>query len=314
MSTGQGCAKRTAGGGRRALTRAERRGWLPYPEEHDTKVGLQSYLRPRPRSRFGSGPSWKSARGEPIACTASHGQPSYRPAPAPVRPVRHDAGRSVQSSWVSERRVRDYPGRWSAANGRCCAQTAHTIRASLFATATAATLRPRRCSVCTAHCCSDVGRAAVFACQTTERAPCVRSMRTYTSPCLLMAPSRRRDPLESSFGVRPRKLAKCRPDGKRRMSVTSATSAVAVISPTPGTVCKSVTSRHLGRERLELSFDGTHVRLEHLNLVTGRRERRVQQQRHRGRFDQQRPDVGDDVLRADGDKDAEFAQQASERY
>ena len=84
--------------------------------------------------------------------------------------------------------------------------------------------------------------AAVFACQTTERAPCVRSMRTYTSPRLLMAPSRRRDPLESSFGVKPRKLAKCRPDGKRRMSATSATNAVAVITPTPGTVCKSVTS------------------------------------------------------------------------
>ena len=60
--------------------RAERRGWWSDPERCTT-VGLQSYLRPRPRSRFGSGPSWKSARGEPIACAAPHGQPSDRPAP-----------------------------------------------------------------------------------------------------------------------------------------------------------------------------------------------------------------------------------------
>ena len=65
--------------------------WLFANPDGCEKVGLQSYLRPRRWSHLGSGPSWKSARGEPIACTALHGQPSYRRDPAPVRPVRHDA-------------------------------------------------------------------------------------------------------------------------------------------------------------------------------------------------------------------------------
>jgi hypothetical protein len=69
--------------------------------------------------------------------------------------------------------------------------------------------------------------------------------------------------------------------------------------------------RHVGQlgcECPELSFDGTHIRLEHLNLVTGRGEGRVQYQRHRGQLVHQRPDARDDVLGADWDEDAEFAQ------
>jgi hypothetical protein len=47
VSTGQGCAKRTAaGGGRRALTRAERLWLIALPRSLWRKVGLQSYLRP----------------------------------------------------------------------------------------------------------------------------------------------------------------------------------------------------------------------------------------------------------------------------
>ena len=65
--------------------------WLFTNPETAERVGLQSYLRPLPWNRIGSGPSWKSARGAPIACTTLDGQPSYRRAPAPVRPVRHDA-------------------------------------------------------------------------------------------------------------------------------------------------------------------------------------------------------------------------------
>jgi hypothetical protein len=38
----------------------------------------------------------------------------------------------------------------------------------------------------------------------------------------------------------------------------------------------------------------------------------VQGQRHRGRLVHQRPNAGDDVLGADWDEDAEFAQQASD--
>ena len=47
---------------------------------------------------FGSGPSWKSARGVPIACTTLLASRVIGVTPAPVRPVRHDAVRSVQSS------------------------------------------------------------------------------------------------------------------------------------------------------------------------------------------------------------------------
>ena len=49
-----------------------------------------------------------------------------------------------------------------------------------------------------------------------------------------------------------------------------------------------------------------------VNLVTGGRERRLQQHRHAGRFDQQRANVRHDALCADRNEDAEFAQQATE--
>jgi hypothetical protein len=70
-----------------------------------------------------------------------------------------------------------YTGRCAATKGRCGGHTAQMIRASLFATATVATLWPRRCSVCTAQCCKMVGGAVAFACHKNDRAPCVSSMR-----------------------------------------------------------------------------------------------------------------------------------------
>ena len=66
----------------------------------------------------------------------------------------------------------------------------------------------------------------------------------------------------------------------RRMSVTRATSAVAVIRPTPGTVCNSLSSGHVGRQRRELPFDRPHICFEHVNLVARGRETRVQQRRN----------------------------------
>ncbi len=53
-----------------------------------------------------------------------------------------------------------------------------------------------------------------------------------------MGPSLRRDPLDDSRGVRPSQLANCRPRLKARMCGTEPTSAVAVITPTPG-ICWS---------------------------------------------------------------------------
>ena len=263
-------------------------------------------------SQFSSGPCMESAHGEPIACTAPHGQPSYRLSPAPGRPVRHDAGHSVQSSGWSNiesavTRVGDGP-RTGAVASRRPTQSGRAYSP-----------RPRR-----RHC----GRAAVRSAPPTvaaawagprsshakqpNRAPCVKSMRTYTSPRLLMAPSRRRDPLASSFGVKPRKLAKCRPDGKRRMSATSASKAVAVITPTPGTVCKSVTSAISDASTASWCSTARMFVSRISNLIAGRPEGRAQQHGHRCRLRDQRTDLGDDVLRADRDKDAEFAQQAAE--
>jgi hypothetical protein len=99
----------------------------------------------------------------------------------------------------------------------------------VFATATAATLCPRRCSVCTAHRCSDVGCFGLRVPQ--ERSGAVsREHAQVDVPLFADAPSRRRGPVEPSFGVNPKKIAKWRPEGNRRMSVTSATSAVAVMA------------------------------------------------------------------------------------
>jgi len=52
---------------------------------------------------------------------------------------------------------------------------------------------------------------------------------------LLIEPRRRRSPVDDSRGVSPTKLARWRPEGKRDASPTTATSAVAVNSPMPGT-------------------------------------------------------------------------------
>ena len=62
-----------------------------------------------------------------------------------------------------------------------------------------------------------------------------------------------------------------------------------------------------------MPLDGAHVRLEHVNLVTRRGERRVQEHRHGGRFGQQCADGRHDVVCADGNEDAEFPQQATNR-
>ena len=69
-----------------------------------------------------------------------------------------------------------------------------------------------------------------------DLAACVRSFAR-----LLIRPRRRIDPEERSRGVRPRKLAKWRPEGKRATFPTEATSAVAVSRPTPGIVRRRVT-------------------------------------------------------------------------
>jgi hypothetical protein len=96
------------------------------------------------------------------------------------------------------------------------------------------------------------------------------------------------------------------------MSVTSATSAVAVRSPTPGTVCRSCRSS-MCRQCGELSFSGPHVGLERRDLVTGGGGRRVKRYRDRGRVLQSLPDLRHDALRADRTEDPELTQQTAER-
>jgi hypothetical protein len=46
VNSRQGCAQRTAAGGRRALTRAERRGRSPLVVTHRHRIRLLTYLRP----------------------------------------------------------------------------------------------------------------------------------------------------------------------------------------------------------------------------------------------------------------------------
>lgn len=74
------------------------------------------------------------------------GQASYRRVPAPVRPVRHRQLSSVQSSGRDEAfaTIVVVVCRSLAVKGCWRVQTAQMILASLFATATAATLCPRR--------------------------------------------------------------------------------------------------------------------------------------------------------------------------
>ena len=126
----------------------------------------------------------ESAHGEPIACTAPHGQPSYRLSPAPGRPVRHDAGHSVQSSGWSNiesavTRVGDGPRTGAVASrrptrsGRAYSprpRRRHCGRAAVRSappTVAAAWAGPR-----SSHAKQPIGRRASRACARIRRLAC----------------------------------------------------------------------------------------------------------------------------------------------
>ena len=121
--------------------------------------------------------------------------------------------------------------------------TAHTIRPSLFATASwlycGRVVLER--SPPTDGVASPVSSARRRRCaaSSTARAPCVSKHRRYTSPRLLMPPSRRRAPLEYSRGVSPSQLANWRARRNVWMCPTVPTSAVAVNSPIPGMLAQA---------------------------------------------------------------------------
>ena len=92
----------------------------------------------------------------------------------------------------------------SATKGRSSRHIRHTIRASRLAIAAVAIVDPQRSATARAQVRNGVVVAGFRLCESTARAPCIKSVRRYRSPCLLIAPRRRRPPLECSRGVRPR--------------------------------------------------------------------------------------------------------------
>jgi len=85
VSTSQGCAERTAEGGRRALTRAER--WdtsLTHGRGQTADVSSASSVEPLAPGHHGN-----PRAGSQSLFNGLKGQASYRRVPAPVRPVRH---------------------------------------------------------------------------------------------------------------------------------------------------------------------------------------------------------------------------------
>ena len=106
-------------------------------------IRLQTYLR-RLRGACGLRAIMESARGVPIGGSASGARIVHRRTPAPVRPMCHPSLCSVQPSWYETGEASRYAAGRAAVKARPSVHTAHTIRASLFATATAPMLCPRR--------------------------------------------------------------------------------------------------------------------------------------------------------------------------
>jgi len=115
----------------------------------------------------------------------------------------------------------------------CRVSSAQMMRAFLFATATAARLKPcswtmRRIQQLRASCLSLRNTAP-----TTERAPWTNKARAYRSPRLLIPSRRSLPPLPCWRGTRPRAAANCRPLGNWRPSPKVSSTAVAVSGPMP---------------------------------------------------------------------------------
>src|SRR5215510_4449349 len=111
---------------------------------------------------------------------------------------------------------------------------AHTIRAFLFATATAVRFHPRRSSNPRSHWL----RLSVFvlAQRSVARAPCISSLRRELSPRLLIPNKRGCPPVAYCLGTHPHHAAHGRPVVKTPTSPTAASRAVAVTGPMPGIV------------------------------------------------------------------------------
>ena len=113
------------------------------------------------------------------------------------------------------------------------ASKAHSIRACLFARATAATWVPRRALSCG----SQTLRVSFFPShrRMTAMAPWSKSRRRYGLPRLLTPPSLVLPPVPCCVGTNPSQAAQWRPFLKAPGSWTAATHAVAVSGPTPST-------------------------------------------------------------------------------
>ena len=113
---------------------------------------------------------------------------------------------------------------------------AHTMRAILLASATAASLRGLRASKA-----SSQGEASLAPGRTwriTALAPTTSRVRSRRLPARLMRPSRVLPPVECCRGVRPRKAARWRPEVNWAGSIANAR-LIAVTGPIPGTPSSS---------------------------------------------------------------------------
>ena len=140
-------------------------------------------------------------------------------------------------------------------------------------------------------------------------------MRTYTSPCLLMAPRRRR-PRTGVFLRRQAQEAREVPAGAKTPDVAhERDQRRGGQHAHAGHRLQQRHVRQLARQRRELPFDGAHVRLEHVESRRTRRPSVLRSEHGHASVGsrQQRADARHDVVRADGNEDAELAQQAAER-
>jgi len=115
-----------------------------------------------------------------------------------------------------------------------CASSAQTIRASLLASATMATIRGLRASNRPSHVFRFVSPRT--ACRITALAPMISNRLRVRSPIFDVAPSRCFPPVDRWRGVRPSQAAKSRPLRKVAAAGANAMKAVAVIGPIPGIV------------------------------------------------------------------------------
>jgi hypothetical protein len=176
------------------------------------------------------GQFWVQAEGASLDCSAiflARADPVGRNCCQPSSMVVGSEGRRRRSSSLAEGQASFHSHQASVGDHL------HAIRASLFATATAATLRCMRVSRLFIQ--GPNGWVSRRTWANTDRDPWMNNRRRYWFPRLLIPRSLAFPPVEYCLGTRPSHAENSRPRANADPLPTAATIALATRAPTPGT-------------------------------------------------------------------------------